>query len=104
MTRYSGYAVASPNGTILVSNLEDGIDNYTTPPARLLRTIPLGQQQYRHQVSTLSGGAFIVIGSEQGKPSVIEPNGHLHQVLPHDSSLVPVVAVCCFTMYTTEEI
>jgi hypothetical protein len=93
LTRYSGYAAASPDGTIFVSNLEDGIDSYTTPPIRLLKSIPLGRQHLRHRVSTLVGGAYIAIGSEEGKPLVLEPNGHLHQALPHDSRLVPVVAV-----------
>lgn len=103
LTSPSAHAVAGPDNTILVSNLEDGVDVYTSPPTRLLKSHSFGKQHFRQQLCTISGGAFIVTGSEQGKPLILSPNGQLKQALPHGSTLVPIVTVGAGNPASTNE-
>ncbi|KAJ3506571.1 hypothetical protein NMY22_g17201 [Coprinellus aureogranulatus] len=86
-----GHAVAGPNNTILVSNLVDGVDVYTNPPTRLLRTLPYGKHDFTLQLSAFPDGALAIVGSEQGRPMVFNSDGSSSHALMHESALVPTV-------------
>ncbi|KAJ3526427.1 hypothetical protein NMY22_g10170 [Coprinellus aureogranulatus] len=88
-----GHAAAAPNGTILVSNLEDGIDVYTIPPVRLLKTIPHEKHDYLLQLCPFTRGALAVAGSRLGRPLVFRTDGTASQTLPYNGpSLISTVA------------
>ncbi|TEB39420.1 WD40 repeat-like protein [Coprinellus micaceus] len=87
-----GFALAAPNKTLAVSNLSDGIDIYSTPPSRLLDTHqhPV-RQNYRLQMASFYGGAFVAVGSDSGKPRIYSRTGGLHRTVPHGHRLVPTI-------------
>ncbi|KAJ3500305.1 hypothetical protein NMY22_g19299 [Coprinellus aureogranulatus] len=78
---------------LFVSNLLDGLDVYTMPPMRLIKTHrqPI-KQNFRLQLASLCDGEFVAVGSEAGTPSVFNPVGGLHQTLEHGDIAVPTIA------------
>ncbi|TEB38594.1 WD40 repeat-like protein [Coprinellus micaceus] len=81
-TIFSGFCVPGAD-TMLVSNLEDGVDVYTLPPTRLIRTHRHStEENYRLQLATFSEGSFAV-GSATGTIPLYDQAGHLCQTISH---------------------
>jgi hypothetical protein len=95
----SGNAVLCPDSKyIFVSNLVDGVDQYTFPTLERVRSFSHNiVHNYPLQVSTLQQAAFVVVGGDNGIVRIFERrNGQLLARLKHgnDGDLVQAVAVC----------
>ncbi|EDR07739.1 uncharacterized protein LACBIDRAFT_298241 [Laccaria bicolor S238N-H82] len=85
--------ISGDSGTLIVSNLIDGVDTYVIPPQELLRS-------FRHPinsnvpllVSSVMDSSLIVVGSDDGCLRIYDHHtGHLSMSLPHRKGLVQIV-------------
>lgn len=94
----SGNAVLCPDSKYLfVSNLVNGVDQYTFPTLERVQTFHHNiVDNYPLQVATLQQAAFVVVGGDNGFVRVFEcRNGQLFAKLKHgdDGDTVQAVAV-----------
>jgi hypothetical protein len=94
----SGNAVLCPDSKyIFVTNLVNGVDQYTFPTLERVQTFHHNiVHNYPLQVATLQQAAFIVVGGDNGFARVFEHrNGQLFAQLKHgdDGDTVQAVAV-----------
>lgn len=84
---FSGNAVLcqGTDNSLLISNLMDGIDEYSLPELNRVQTI---RQQivdnYPVQVAAVNGGAYVVCGGDKGVAQVFDKRtGKMVQYLDH---------------------
>ena len=94
----SGNAVLCPDSKyIFVTNLVDGVDQYTFPTLERVQTFHHNiVHNYPLQVATLQQAAFIVVGGDNGFARIFERrNGQLFAQLKHgdEGDTVQAIAV-----------
>jgi hypothetical protein len=95
---YRGHSiVCSANGAIeqylFVSNLLDGLDQYTLPTMELARHYPYTiKSNFLMQIATTNQGRWVIVGGDDGFARVFDrSDGTLMQNLEHDESMLSVV-------------
>ncbi|TEB39422.1 WD40 repeat-like protein [Coprinellus micaceus] len=94
LPRRIGSASGLPNGTLAVTNLASGLDVFNFPPTQILHTYSHQvAQNVRLQIATLCNGELLVVGSDDGKPRVVNRasgNG-FDRALDHGMGIVSTV-------------
>ena len=85
-----------PNGTLAVTNLMSGLDIFNFPPTQILHTYSHQVvQNVRLQIATLYNGKLLVVGSDDGRPRIVNRasgNG-FDRALDHGTGIVSTVGV-----------
>ena len=99
MGDFSGFAALSyDRGSVLVCNLNDGIDKFALSPFRLTKTFkhPV-RDRVPLQITTPLKGAWVVIGSDDGVVRFFDPkSGQVIHCLRHSDCECNFFLLCQF--------
>ncbi|KAF9004246.1 hypothetical protein BDQ17DRAFT_1424692 [Cyathus striatus] len=84
-----GHAIISSKKEIHVSNLFNGVNTYSLPPSKPLKTYehPISRN-FLMQLACALDGSLVIVGSDDGSPHVFSRFKSMQSCLPHKSNVL----------------